>query len=131
MNEDTEAIVIDNGSGVVKAGFAGEDTPRSVFPTRTGKVKNPEWFAAQAPNLKADVRERSTFVGHECQQYRDFLEIVNPINRGVVEDWDSLERMWEYIFAHELRINPETSGLPVSSMVLLVSIFLINQMIDM
>ncbi|GLD94208.1 hypothetical protein PINS_up002819 [Pythium insidiosum] len=114
MGEDVEAIVIDNGSGVVKVGFSGEDTPRSVFPACTGKVKNPEWFAAQAPNLKADLRDRETFVGYECQQYRDFLEIANPINRGIVEDWDALERMWEFIFAHELRVNPETSALPVT-----------------
>ncbi|TMW55996.1 hypothetical protein Poli38472_008644 [Pythium oligandrum] len=113
MSEATEAIVIDNGSGVVKAGYAGEDTPRSVFATYTGKVKNPEWFAAQAPSLKGDLRDRETFVGAECQQYRDFLELVNPINRGIVEDWDSLEQIWEYIFAHELRINPETATMPI------------------
>ncbi|DAZ95129.1 TPA: hypothetical protein N0F65_009760 [Lagenidium giganteum] len=113
MGEDMEAIVLDNGSGSFKAGFAGEDTPRSVFPTCTGKVKNPEWFASQSANLKADLREREFFVGNECQQYREHLEVVHPINRGVVEDWDSLERLWEFIFTHELRVNPETTTLPI------------------
>lgn len=116
MSDEMEAIVIDNGSGVVKAGFAGEDTPRAVFASCAGKVKNPEWFASQAPSqLKAELRERESFVGNECQQYRDYLDIVHPITRGVVEDWDALERIWEHIFTHELRVNPETTTLPVRS----------------
>jgi len=31
MTEDITAVVIDNGSGMVKAGFGGDDAPRSVF----------------------------------------------------------------------------------------------------
>jgi len=41
------------------------------------------------------------------------LDVTHPIDRGVVEDWDALERIWEYVFAHELRIDPETCALPV------------------
>ncbi|ETK74768.1 hypothetical protein L915_18499 [Phytophthora nicotianae] len=108
-----EAIVLDNGSGVFKAGYSGEDTPRTTFTTCAGRVKNPEWFASQAPNWKAELRDRETFIGAECQQYRDFLELSNPINRGIVEDWDALERMWEFVFAQELRVDPETAALPV------------------
>ncbi|KAE9255794.1 hypothetical protein PF004_g419 [Phytophthora fragariae] len=108
-----EAIVLDNGSGCLKAGFSGEDTPRTTFTTCTGRVKNPEWFASQAPNWKAELRDRETFVGAECQMYRDFLELSNPINRGIVEDWDALERTWEFVFSQELRVDPETAALPV------------------
>ena len=37
FNEDITAVVIDNGSGMVKAGFAGDDVPRAVFPALTGR----------------------------------------------------------------------------------------------
>ncbi len=39
---DAEApiVVIDNGSGMVKAGFAGEDAPRAVFPAIVGRPKH-------------------------------------------------------------------------------------------
>jgi len=37
MDEEVTAIVIDNGSGTLKAGFAGEEAPRSVFPTAVGR----------------------------------------------------------------------------------------------
>ena len=33
MEEDSQAVVIDNGSGMVKAGFSGDDAPVSVFPS--------------------------------------------------------------------------------------------------
>uniref|UniRef100_K3WHZ1 Actin n=1 Tax=Globisporangium ultimum (strain ATCC 200006 / CBS 805.95 / DAOM BR144) TaxID=431595 RepID=K3WHZ1_GLOUD len=117
MSNEMEAIVLDNGSGVLKAGLSGEDTPRAVLPACAGKVKNPEWFASQAPTalLKADLRggERESFVGAECQQFRDYLDVVHPIARGVVEDWDALERIWEYVFTHELRVSPENTTLPI------------------
>jgi actin-related protein len=40
MTEANQTVVIDNGSGMVKAGFAGEETPRCVFPAIVGRPKN-------------------------------------------------------------------------------------------
>ncbi|KAF1333602.1 Actin-like protein, partial [Globisporangium splendens] len=101
MSDEMEAIVLDNGSGVLKAGLSGEDTPRTMLPACTGK-------------LKTDLRGGgATFVGAECQQFCEYLGVVHPISRGVVEDWDALERTWEYVFTHELRVNPETTTLPI------------------
>ena len=31
--EEVQALVVDNGSGMCKAGFAGDDTSRAVFPS--------------------------------------------------------------------------------------------------
>jgi actin-related protein len=39
FNEDITAVVIDNGSGMVKGGFAGDDAPRAVFPALTGRPR--------------------------------------------------------------------------------------------
>jgi len=41
MADTQNTCVIDNGSGVVKAGFSGEDTPRSIFPSIIGRPKTP------------------------------------------------------------------------------------------
>ena len=38
-DEDIAALVIDNGSGMCKAGFAGDDAPRAVFPPIVGRPK--------------------------------------------------------------------------------------------
>jgi hypothetical protein len=62
--EDGEisAIVCDNGSGMVKAGFAGDDAPRAVFPSIVGRPRHQgvmvscqnfsskrRWFLSSAP----------------------------------------------------------------------------------
>jgi hypothetical protein len=39
INDDVAAVVIDNGSGMCKAGFAGDDAPRAVFPAITGRPR--------------------------------------------------------------------------------------------
>lgn len=36
-DEETTALVCDNGSGLVKSGFARDDTPRAVFPSIVGR----------------------------------------------------------------------------------------------
>jgi len=36
-DEDAAALVVDNGSGMCKAGFAGDDAPRAVFPSIVGR----------------------------------------------------------------------------------------------
>ena len=39
-DEDLAALVIDNGSGMCKAGFAGDDAPRAVFPSIVGRPRH-------------------------------------------------------------------------------------------
>ena len=38
--EDKPNVIIDNGTGYVKAGFSGEEGPRAVFPAIVGKPKS-------------------------------------------------------------------------------------------
>lgn len=38
-DDDLAALVIDNGSGMCKAGFAGDDAPRAVFPSLVGRPR--------------------------------------------------------------------------------------------
>lgn len=39
-DDETTALVCDNGSGLVKAGFAGDDAPRAVFPSIVGRPRH-------------------------------------------------------------------------------------------
>ena len=38
-DEDVAALVIDNGSGMCKAGFAGDDAPRVALPSIVGRPR--------------------------------------------------------------------------------------------
>lgn len=39
-DDDIAAVVIDNGSGMVKAGFAGDDAPSAVISAITGRPRH-------------------------------------------------------------------------------------------
>ena len=49
-DEDVAALIIDNGSGMCKAGFAGDDAPRAVFPSVVGHPKYQVCFSVLGHN---------------------------------------------------------------------------------
>lgn len=44
MDDEIAALVVDNGSGMCKAGFAGDDAPRAVFPSIVGRPRHQVCF---------------------------------------------------------------------------------------
>ena len=43
-DDEVAALVVDNGSGMCKAGFAGDDAPRAVFPSIVGRPRHQVWY---------------------------------------------------------------------------------------
>ena len=39
-DEESQGVVIDNGSGMCKAGFSGDDAPKAAFPSIVGRPKS-------------------------------------------------------------------------------------------
>lgn len=99
MDEEVTAVVIDNGSGMCKAGFAGDDAPRSVFSTIVGRPK--------MPGIMVGLDQKEVYVGEEAQQKRGVLRIEQPIEHGVVKNWDDMEKVWHHTLYSELRVSPE------------------------
>jgi len=93
-------VVLDNGTGISKNGFGGEDQPRSVFPTVIGKPKY--------GNIMPDVKDysREWYIGEEAMELKGIMNLQYPIEHGVVEDWPAMERIWHYTFYTDLRIDP-------------------------
>jgi len=94
-----QPVVIDNGSGVIKAGFAGENAPKCVFSAIVGRPKHPKVMAG---GLEGDA-----FVGKAAQEHRGMLQIRYPIEHGVVTNWEDMERIWQYVYGDELKTLPE------------------------
>jgi len=93
-------LVIDNGTGLSKNGYAGEDQPRSVFPTLIGYPKY------QSIMSDVDHYVREYYVGEEAMNLRGVLKLIYPIVHGMVTDWDAMEKIWHYTFHNDLRVNP-------------------------
>ena len=95
---DQQTIIIDNGSGMVKSGFAGEDAPRAVFPAIVGRPKH--------SNAMQGVALKSEYIGDEAMQKKGILNLTYPISAGIVESWEDMEKVWNHTFYNELRITP-------------------------
>jgi actin-related protein len=92
------ALVVDNGSGMVKAGFAGDDAPRAVFPSIVGRPLYKVIMGTQA---------KEHYTGDEAIAIRGVLRLNYPIEHGIITSWDDMEKIWHHTFFSELRVSPE------------------------
>ncbi|KAF8363750.1 arp-1, partial [Pristionchus pacificus] len=95
-----QPVVIDNGSGQIKAGFAGEQAPKVRFPNYVGRPKH--------TRVMAGALDGDLFIGPKAEEYRGLLSIKYPMEHGIVNDWSDMEKVWQYIYSQEqLNISPE------------------------
>lgn len=99
MSRSKPAIVIDNGSGFIKIGFAGQDSPRSRYPTMVGFPNSTQ--------LMIGGQNKEYFVGYEAQAKKVLLNLRKPIQNGMISQWDDLEKIWSHGFTNELHVLPE------------------------
>ncbi|KAL5116742.1 Arp2/3 complex subunit, actin nucleation center [Pleosporales sp. CAS-2024a] len=131
MASQTPAVVMDNGTGYSKLGFAGNDSPSFVFPTAIA-TKGPTGGSGGSGSGRPAVANKPSFLtggagpgahlsGKRGTEDLDFFigdealaaaagtgyGINYPIRHGQIDNWDLMERFWSNSIFKYLRVEPE------------------------
>lgn len=131
MASHTPAVVMDNGTGYSKLGFAGNDSPSFVFPTaiatkgpaaggggsgsgRPAVANKPSYLTGGAGpgghlSMKRGTEDLDFFIGDEAlaASSGSGYGVHYPIRHGQIENWDHMERFWSNSIFKYLRVEPE------------------------
>jgi len=108
MTDSSAIIVVDTGSSCVKIGYAGEDLPRSVYPCVEGWTAHVHEGAAFPSRIRKPALPH--FVDAGCPE-RERTYGKQPVERGVVTDFEALGKVWEFGLDLGLDSPPAGNGL--------------------
>ena len=96
-------VVLDNGTGYMKAGFASDHFPRVTFPAMVGRP------LMRSDQVSGDAVLKDIMCGDECLPVMNQLDIKYPIREGQVVDsrWEDMDALWDYTFK---KLNVETEN---------------------
>ncbi|XP_075425542.1 actin-related protein T3 isoform X2 [Ascaphus truei] len=96
MGELQPAVVLDNGSGLIKIGMSGDKEPRFIYTNVIGRAK--------AKSVMLGAGQKDFYIGDEAQAKRGVLSIKYPVEHGVVTSWDDMELIWKNILFENFKV---------------------------
>ena len=108
--EDERKIVLDNGTDLCRIGFANADAPRAVFPPclSDGGVGSGHDDGAGVSGVGGDGGD-GIRVGYQSTYPKHY-----PMERGIITNWEAMEKVWHHAFHNELRVAPQNYKLLIS-----------------
>jgi len=100
------AVVIDNGTGYTKMGFAGNTNPQFIMPSCIAIKESAKVGDQAIRRLGKGVEDLDFYIGDEALDAPSY-SVKWPIRHGIIEDWDLMERFWEQVIFKYLRAEPE------------------------
>eukprot|EP01094_Clydonella_sp_ATCC50884_P016621 TRINITY_DN2763_c0_g1_i1.p1 TRINITY_DN2763_c0_g1~~TRINITY_DN2763_c0_g1_i1.p1 ORF type:complete len:398 (+),score=74.88 TRINITY_DN2763_c0_g1_i1:197-1390(+) len=110
-----QPVVIDNGSGILKAGIAGESEPKVMFPSFIGRPKHvrvmPGGLEEERSSRATTMRSSGTsddivLVGERANDLRGLLRLEYAMEHGRVQNWEAMEMLWNHAYTN-LAVSPE------------------------
>lgn len=116
--DEVGAIVLDIGGYSTRVGYAGEDSPKSDFPTIVGIAPNKSEDDAMEVSGVEESRKKDKLdfvVGtNYITAVREGLELQSPIQDGMIENWDLFEHLIDYVYKKVVKSEREFHPLLMS-----------------
>mmetsp|Transcript_7187 Transcript_7187/g.9865 ORF Transcript_7187/g.9865 Transcript_7187/m.9865 type:complete len:375 (-) Transcript_7187:180-1304(-) len=90
MSMLNQTIVLDNGTGTIKAGYSGTQKPKFTLSSYVGRPKYEKVMAKQ--------ERKEPYVGEEAQNLAGVLKLNYPMKHGIVENWEDMEAIWSHMY---------------------------------
>lgn len=96
-------VVIDNGTGYTKMGYAGNYMPNFIVPSLISIANEPP------KGVKKDeyIFDLDFMIGAEAAEKKTGYNVDYPIRHGIVDNWDNMERYWQRCIYEYLCCDPE------------------------
>ncbi|KAF7965877.1 hypothetical protein HWV62_41160 [Athelia sp. TMB] len=109
--DEVSALVVDIGTSSVRAGYAGDDTPKAIIPTSYGyipQIPDGDIAMADAGDGTAPSKNAKLYLGqHGPSIWRAGMEIGNPMRDGLIHDWDPISPLISHALVDVMRCNPQ------------------------
>ena len=96
-------IIIDIGSGIIKAGISGQESPKTIFPNYIGE---PKYSKVLRSFSKSNQEMKEQYIGKDCSKYLGLLKLRYPVKNGIFENEQDILTVFKYIYQN-LEINNE------------------------
>ncbi|KAL0078614.1 actin family [Phycomyces blakesleeanus] len=96
----TKTLVVDNGTGFVKCGYAGSNFPEHVFPSVVGRP------ILRAEEKVGNLEIKDIMIGDEAAALRNSLQMSYPMENGIIRNWEDMRHLWNYTFDEKLKVDP-------------------------
>ena len=96
-------IIVDIGSGEVKAGFSGEEKPKTIFKNYFGE---PKYKKVLRTFNKESQELNEQYIGDDCEKYLGLIKLRFPVKHGVFEKEQDILSVFNYLYS-KLGINSQ------------------------
>ena len=102
---DKQAVVIDNGTGFTKMGYAGNLDPDFVIPTAIADLDKKSTLSVSTKNDEYNyyIGEQAINKAKESKNHK----LTYPMQNGIIESWDLMEKFWHQSIYDYLKCDPQ------------------------
>eukprot|EP01125_Pyxidicula_operculata_P002108 TRINITY_DN12053_c0_g1_i1.p1 TRINITY_DN12053_c0_g1~~TRINITY_DN12053_c0_g1_i1.p1 ORF type:complete len:412 (-),score=102.27 TRINITY_DN12053_c0_g1_i1:49-1284(-) len=102
MSQRLPAVVIDNGTGYTKMGYATNSEPSFIVPTAISTKGD-----ASKTAKVGDIDDLDFHIGDDALTMSKTYALNYPVRKGQVDNWTQMEQLWQHCIFKYLRCDPE------------------------